>query len=111
MNAERWTLMTGLVPDAASSLLRLANGSKEYTDSQGKAQEIYGLAQCTRDLNASMCSECLKNMVIEINSSRPNNTYGAVKCYSCYVAYSIGEDLGITIPLPPPPPPRRKPPG
>jgi len=111
MSAERWTLMmAGLVPEAASSLVRLANGSKEYTDSQGKAQEIYGLAQCTRDLNASMCSECLKNMVIEINSSRPNNTYGAVKCYSCYAAYSIGEDLGITIPLPPPPPPRRKPP-
>ncbi|PUZ50700.1 hypothetical protein GQ55_6G079400 [Panicum hallii var. hallii] len=105
MNAERRTLMNGLVPEAASSLLRFANGSKEYTDSQGNAQVIYGLAQCTRDLNDSMCSECLQNMVIELNSSRPNNTYGAVKCYSCYVAYSIREDLGITVPLPPPPPP------
>jgi hypothetical protein len=98
--------MNGLVPEAASSLLRFANGSKEYTDSQGNAQQvIYGLAQCTRDLNDSMCSECLQNMVIELNSSRPNNTYGAVKCYSCYVAYSIREDVGITVPLPPPPPP------
>jgi hypothetical protein len=106
MNAERWTLMSGLVSEAASSLLRFANGSKEYTDSQGNAQQvIYGLAQCTRDLNDSMCSECLQNMVIELNSSRPNNTYGAVKCYSCYVAYSIREDVGITVPLPPPPPP------
>jgi hypothetical protein len=113
MNAERWTLMNGLVPEAASSLLRFANGSKEYTDSQGNAQQvIYGLAQPTRDLNDNMCSECLQNMVIELNSSRPNNTYGAVKCYSCYVAYSTGEDLGITVPLPPPPPPPpTRPPG
>ncbi|RLN05232.1 hypothetical protein C2845_PM13G07210 [Panicum miliaceum] len=78
MDAERWTLMTGLVPEAAGSLLRFANGSKEYTDSQGKAQVIYGLAQCTRDLNGRMCRVCLQNMVIELNSSRPNNTYAAL---------------------------------
>ncbi|GJM95714.1 hypothetical protein PR202_ga12491 [Eleusine coracana subsp. coracana] len=44
MNASRWSLMTGLVPEAASSPLRFANDSKEYTDSQGSTQVMYGLA-------------------------------------------------------------------
>ncbi|GJM95712.1 hypothetical protein PR202_ga12489 [Eleusine coracana subsp. coracana] len=98
MNAGRWSLMTGLVPEAASSPLRFANNSKVYTDSQGNTQVIYGLAQCTRDLNASECTRCLNKFVAELSSSRPNNTYGTVKGYSCYVAYQVGMDLGITIP-------------
>lgn len=112
MSAARWALMNGgLVPEAANSSLRFANGSKEYTDSEGKAQVISGLAQCTRDLNYSMCRECLNQMVLELNSSRTNNNYGAVKAYSCYVAYN--NILGsTTFPLAPQPsPPSTKPPG
>ncbi|TVU50406.1 hypothetical protein EJB05_01776, partial [Eragrostis curvula] len=91
--------MTGLVSEAASSSsLRFANGSKEYTDSQGNSQVIYGLAQCTRDLNASECTGCLTKFVAELSRSRPNDTYGTIKGYSCYVAYRVGEDLDITIP-------------
>ncbi|KAK3136515.1 hypothetical protein QOZ80_5BG0437590 [Eleusine coracana subsp. coracana] len=105
MNASRWSLMTGLVPEAASSPLRFANDSKEYTDSQGSTQVMYGLAQCTRDLSASECTRCLNKFVAELSSSRPNNTYGTVKGYSCYVAYRVGIDLGITIlPVTAPPP-------
>ncbi|GJN35075.1 hypothetical protein PR202_gb23808 [Eleusine coracana subsp. coracana] len=37
MNASRWSLLTGLVPEASSSPLRFAN-SKVYTDSQGNTQ-------------------------------------------------------------------------
>ncbi|GJN35074.1 hypothetical protein PR202_gb23807 [Eleusine coracana subsp. coracana] len=105
MNATRWSLMTSLVPQAATSFLRFANGRKEYTDSHGTSQVIYGLAQCTRNLNATECTRCLDMFVAELSSSRPNNTYGTVKGYSCYVAYKIGEDLGITIlPIAAPPP-------
>lgn len=110
MNATRWSLMTGLVPGAASSSLRFANDSKEYTDSQGNTQVMYGLAQCTRDLSASECTRCLTKFVSELSSSRPNNTYGTVKGFSCYVAYKIGEDLGITV-LPVIAPPPVQPPG
>ncbi|TVU50405.1 hypothetical protein EJB05_01775 [Eragrostis curvula] len=110
MNATRWSLMTGLVPAAASSPLRFANGTKMYTDSQGNTQVMYGLAQCTRDLDAGQCVRCLNKFVPELSRSRPNDTYGTVKGYSCYVAYRVGVDLGITIlpmaapPLQPPDP-------
>ncbi|XP_066325896.1 L-type lectin-domain containing receptor kinase IX.1-like isoform X1 [Miscanthus floridulus] len=111
MNATRWSLMTRLAEEAAGNgnSLRLANGSQAYTDSQGSSHVMYGLAQCTRDLNGSECARCLAKFVAELSSSRPNNTYGTVKGYSCYVAYNIGENLGITIPpdtaAPPRPPP------
>jgi hypothetical protein len=111
MNATRWSLMTRLAEEAAGNgnSLRLANGSQAYTDSQGSSHVMYGLAQCTRDLNGSECARCLAKFVAELSSSRPNNTYGTVKGYSCYVAYKIDESLGITIPpdtaAPPRPPP------
>jgi len=110
MNATRWTLMSRLMGEASSSPLRLANQSEVFQDSDGSSQLMYGLAQCTRDLNASECTRCLTYLVAELSSSRPNNTYGAVKGYSCYVEYQIGRDLGIMVPPPPPPEPSPPPP-
>ncbi|TVT99469.1 hypothetical protein EJB05_55138, partial [Eragrostis curvula] len=99
MNSTRLKLMSQLAEQAAgSSRLRLANGSQPYTDSQGRSQVMYGLAQCTRDLNASECTRCLTTFVAMLWPSHPNGTYGAVKGYSCYVVYSVGEALNITIP-------------
>ncbi|OEL16674.1 L-type lectin-domain containing receptor kinase IX.1 [Dichanthelium oligosanthes] len=106
MNTTRWTLMSRLTGEASDSPLRLANGSEVFTDSDGNSQVIYGLAQCTRDLNASECTRCLTYFVAELSRSRPNNTYGAVKGYSCYVVYQIGRDLGITLPPSPAEPPQ-----
>ncbi|CAN6224951.1 unnamed protein product [Urochloa humidicola] len=103
MNATRGTLMNRLTVEASGSPLRLANGSEVFTDSDGNSSVMHGLAQCTRDLNASECTRCLTYFVAELSRSRPNNTYGAVKGYSCYVVYRIGQDLGITLPLPPSP--------
>jgi len=110
LNATRWTLMSRLVGEASGSPLRLANQSEVFKDSDGSSQLMYGLAQCTRDLNASECTRCLTYLVAELSSSRPNNTYGAVKGYSCYVEYQIGRDLGIMLPPPPPPEPSPPPP-
>jgi len=110
MNATRWTLMSRLMGEASSSPLRLANQSEVFQDSDGSSQLMYGLVQCTRDLNASECTRCLTYLVAELSSSRPNNTYGAVKGYSCYVEYQIGRDLGIMLPPPPPPEPSPPPP-
>ena len=103
MNATRWMLMSRLMGEASSSPLRLANQSEVFQDSDGSSQLMYGLAQCTRDLNASECTRCLTYLVAELSSSRPNNTYGAVKGYNCYVEYQIGSHLGIMLPPPPPP--------
>ncbi|XP_062204162.1 L-type lectin-domain containing receptor kinase IX.1-like [Phragmites australis] len=109
MNGARKTLLSRLMEEAAGSSLLLANGHYQYTDSQGSLQIVYGLAQCTRDLNASECTRCLTNLIALQTTNQPNNTYGTIKGYSCYVAYKIGEDLGITIPPaaaePPLPPP------
>jgi hypothetical protein len=63
MKATRWRLLSRLAREAAvsESELRFADGSARYNykDSQGTSQVIYGLAQCTRDLDASECVRCL----------------------------------------------------
>ncbi|WVZ90690.1 hypothetical protein U9M48_036971 [Paspalum notatum var. saurae] len=109
MNATRWALMSRLSVEASASPLRLANGSEVFRDADGSSQPMYGLAQCTRDLNASECTRCLTYMVAQLSTSRPNNTYGSVKGYSCYVVYQIGTDLGVVLP-PSPAPPAPEPP-
>jgi len=62
------------------------------------SQVIYGLAQCTRDLNASECSSCLTYFVEELLSSPSDEISDAVKGYSCNVAYKIWEDFDSSIP-------------
>ncbi|KAL6643507.1 hypothetical protein ACP70R_018273 [Stipagrostis hirtigluma subsp. patula] len=108
MNTTRWSMMSRLTAQAAGSSLRFANGSEGYTDSQGASQMIYGLAQCTRDLSDGECTRCLTMFVAELSATRPNNTLGVVKGYSCYVRYQVGQAFEITIPpkiaAPPPPP-------
>ncbi|CAM0901434.1 unnamed protein product [Alopecurus aequalis] len=102
MNSTRWELMTQLAGEAPGSQLRLANGSQAYTDSQGQSHVMYGLAQCTRDLAAAECSRCLTAFVGELSKPglSPNNAYGTVSAYSCYVAYQVDRELDITI-MPP----------
>ncbi|CAM0879138.1 unnamed protein product [Alopecurus aequalis] len=118
-------LMSRLTSEAAGSTLRLAHGSERYTDSQGMPQEIYGLAQCTRDLSTSDCTRCLVGY-IRYESIQPrvqNTTYRGLTGYNCYMRYSIGEPItpitifpvteppqqppipspGTTLPFPPPP--------
>ncbi|CAM0901446.1 unnamed protein product [Alopecurus aequalis] len=97
MNGTRWELITQLAGEATRSQLRLSNGSLEYMDSQGQSHVMYGLAQCTRDLNASECSRCLTYYVKKLPDLLPDNAYGTIKGYSCYVAYQVDRELGITI--------------
>ncbi|TVU50182.1 hypothetical protein EJB05_01544, partial [Eragrostis curvula] len=103
VNSTRWKLLSQLAEEAAGSRLRLANGSQQYTDSQGRSQVMYGLAQCTRDLSASECTRCLTKFV---PNKSPPSAYSYVKGYSCYLAYSVGRELSINIPteMPAPPP-------
>ncbi|KAL6623177.1 hypothetical protein ACP70R_033056 [Stipagrostis hirtigluma subsp. patula] len=106
MNVTRWKLMARLAAEAAVSSLRLANGSERYTDSTGSPQVMYGMAQCTRDLNASECGRCLTKFVADLPGSFPNNSKGATRGYSCYVVYSVGKELSITLPPAAPAPPQ-----
>ncbi|RCV19428.1 hypothetical protein SETIT_3G383500v2 [Setaria italica] len=92
-------LMSELTGGVAGSPLRLANGSTPYSGSQA----MYGLAQCTRDLNASECSSCVSSYTDRLGDLFPNNTGGAIKGYSCYLRYQVGV-LDITLPPAPTPP-------
>lgn len=110
VNATRWKLMSRLTVEAGSSSLRLANGSERYTDSQGMEQDMYGMAQCTRDLNASECSSCLRDHLPAYSNLLPlmkfaNKSFSGFMGYSCYMRYSIGIPIPITIfPVAEPPP-------
>ncbi|TKW29510.1 hypothetical protein SEVIR_3G399900v4 [Setaria viridis] len=97
-------LMTKLTAGVTASPLRLSNESAPYSSSQ----EMYGLAQCTRDLNASECTRCINNYIDQLQGLFPNNTGGAIKGYSCYLRYQVGA-FEITLPPVPPPPPPQQP--
>nr|CDM86044.1 unnamed protein product [Triticum aestivum] len=102
VNATRWKLMSRLTVEAGSSSLRLANGSERYIDSQGMEQEMYGMAQCTRDLNASQCTSCFNGHLQAYSSlwsvwKLINRTYRGSMGYSCYMRYSVGIPIPITI--------------
>ncbi|CAL4905224.1 unnamed protein product [Urochloa decumbens] len=88
-------LMSELTGGVAGSPLRLANGS---------APPYSGMAQCTRDLNASECSRCVSSYAERLGELFPNNTGGGViKGYSCYLRYQVGV-LDVTLPPVPVPP-------
>ncbi|KAM0831864.1 hypothetical protein ACQ4PT_065257 [Festuca glaucescens] len=111
LNATRSKLISRLSLEAASSSLRWTNGSDRYTDSQGILQEIYGITQCTRDLNASECMRCFTEVArgLWTQPTVANKSYGALYGYSCYMRFQIdGPITPITIfPVaqPPQPPP------
>ncbi|KAM0833785.1 hypothetical protein ACQ4PT_064057 [Festuca glaucescens] len=111
LNATRSKLISRLSLEAASSSLRWTNGSDRYTDSQGILQEIYGITQCTRDMNASECMRCFTEVArsLWIEPTVANKSYGALYGYSCYMRFQIDKPITpITIfPVaqPPQPPP------
>ncbi|KAL6611299.1 hypothetical protein ACP70R_039227 [Stipagrostis hirtigluma subsp. patula] len=97
MATARARLLRRLGAAAAASPSRVATGSAPYNGSQ----EVFGLAQCTRDLNASECARCLTAYVDRLPELfAANGTGGAVKGYSCLVRF---ETAAFDIALPPPP--------
>ena len=99
-------LMSKLTGEVTTSPLRIANSSTLYSDSE----KMYGLAQCTRDLNASECSTCISSYTEKLWKLFPNNTFGILKGFSCYLRYMVGA-FDITLPQVPVPPlaPRTRP--
>ncbi|KAM0926794.1 hypothetical protein ACQ4PT_002994 [Festuca glaucescens] len=92
--AGAWLRLTSdLTGRAAGTPSRIANGSTPYDASW----QVYGLGQCTRDLNASECSRCLSSVVGKLPELFQNQSAGAVKAYSCYLRYQIGA-FDITLP-------------
>ncbi|CAL5092478.1 unnamed protein product [Urochloa decumbens] len=93
---DAWVpLMIRLTGDIATSPLQIANASTPY--SGPPSQEMYGLAQCTRDLDAGECRRCINSYVGRLGDLFPNNTGGAIKGYSCYLRYQVAA-FQITLP-------------
>nr|CDM85947.1 unnamed protein product [Triticum aestivum] len=86
MNETRWKLVTQLMTEAAGSALRFATGSQTYVDSHGDSQVMYGLVQCSRDLSATDCTNCLNN--IAQASMIRNATIANYRRYGCYITYT-----------------------
>lgn len=96
MAGARARLMVRLGAAAAASPSRVANGSAPYNSSQ----EVFGLAQCSRDLNASECSRCVASYIEQLPWLFPGNqTGGDVKGYSCLLRF---ETAPFDVALPPP---------
>ncbi|CAL4993829.1 unnamed protein product [Urochloa decumbens] len=97
MAGARARLMVGLTAAAAASPSRVANGSSPYN----ATEEVFGLVQCTRDLNASECSRCITSYIDQLPQLFPGDqTGGAVKGYSCLLRF---ETAAFDMALPPAP--------
>ncbi|CAD6269246.1 unnamed protein product [Miscanthus lutarioriparius] len=101
-------LMCKLAGGMETSPLRISNDSTPYSGPQ--KGRMYGLAQCTRDLNASECNRCISSYANRLWSLFPNNIFGALRGYSCYLRYQVGA-FDVTLPPEPAPPPSQAVPG
>ncbi|CAD6267050.1 unnamed protein product [Miscanthus lutarioriparius] len=101
-------LMCKLAGGMETSPLRISNDSTPYSGPQ--KGRMYGLAQCTRDLNASECNRCISSYADKLWSLFPNNISGALRGYSCYLRYQVGA-FDVTLPPEPAPPPSQAVPG
>ncbi|TVU49233.1 hypothetical protein EJB05_00531, partial [Eragrostis curvula] len=79
LDAARSGLMNGLARAAVDAPLLLANGSAPYVGKNNKTEEVFGLAQCTRDLTAGQCAWCLTTYVGKMPEVFGNHTGGTTK--------------------------------
>jgi hypothetical protein len=77
LRAAWMPLVSKLTGGVVSSPLRIFNSSTPYSGTG--TQDMYGLAQCTRDLNASECVNCISSFANLLRQWFDNNTGGAIK--------------------------------
>ncbi|KAG9454222.1 hypothetical protein H6P81_007126 [Aristolochia fimbriata] len=100
-NAQLSSLLKNLTNEAVLNSSRLAWGRTTYTD----FSDIYGLAQCTRDLPPNQCSSCLEGTIAYIPSCCENKVGGGVYFPSCNIRFQTSAfDPASRLPPPPPPP-------
>ncbi|KAF8043206.1 hypothetical protein BT93_A1525 [Corymbia citriodora subsp. variegata] len=84
-NGEVRGLLTGLVEEAYSVSKLYATGEVGLEDKM----KLYGLVQCTRDLSATKCKECLEGAIGKLPSCCDGKEGGRVLGGSCNVRYEI----------------------
>ncbi|CAL5410958.1 unnamed protein product [Camellia sinensis] len=109
----------GIIMDDIAT--RASNGvsGKKFATSEANftsLQKVYGLAQCTPDLNAMECNKCLWECISIFPSCCRGKQGGRIMFPSCYVRYELYQfyNAAGTAPAPPPPvllppPPARSP--
>lgn len=78
-------LLTGLVEEAYTVPKLYATGEMGLVDKT----KLYGLVQCTRDLSATECKECLEGAIGELPSCCDGKEGGRVVGGSCNFRYEI----------------------
>ncbi|XP_068639247.1 cysteine-rich receptor-like protein kinase 25 [Aristolochia californica] len=99
-------LMKNLSNESAFNSSRLAWGSTSYNE----FSDLYGLAQCTRDLPSTVCSDCLLQLVSQIPSCCQNNTGSSIYYPTCNIQYQTSPFDPASRQQPPPPPATPSPP-
>ncbi|XP_039156017.1 cysteine-rich repeat secretory protein 38-like [Eucalyptus grandis] len=84
-NGKVWGLLTGLVEEAYTVPKLYATGEMGLEDKT----KLYGLVQCTRDLSATECKECLEGAIGELPSCCDGKEGGRGVGGSCNFRYEI----------------------
>ncbi|KAL4178800.1 hypothetical protein AMTRI_Chr13g116910 [Amborella trichopoda] len=100
-NKELGGLMRNLTSRAISDPLLFASGTTLYDH----FVTLYGLLQCTRDLDASRCQSCLEGAIALIPNFASGNVGAQVLSGSCMLRYETYSFFTHSPPPPPPPPP------
>jgi hypothetical protein len=97
-NCQMGKLVKNISFEAAASLSKFAVGITRYTD----FENIYAMAQCSRDLAEHSCLTCLKGLISYIPTCCDKKVGGRMLSLSCSLRYEIYSFFPS--PLPPPPP-------
>ncbi|KAJ4789968.1 Cysteine-rich receptor-kinase-like protein [Rhynchospora pubera] len=87
LNNTLKTLFGRLITDASTSQNLLASGEENIT----ATDKLYGLLQCTRDLNSTECSRCLNAFVAYLLEVYGTTIKPGLRLhgYSCFLRYEI----------------------
>lgn len=97
-NRRMGNLVKSISSDAAASPSKFAVGTTRYTD----FENVYAMAQCSRDLAENSCLACLKGLISYIPTCCDKKVGGRMLSLSCSLRYEIYSFF--LSPLPPTPP-------
>ncbi|TXG47123.1 hypothetical protein EZV62_026417 [Acer yangbiense] len=92
-------LMDNITSEASSDPLKFAAGEINFI----KSNNIYGLAQCTRDISARYCDSCLSSASVELIDKYGDLEGGIVVDSNCNVRFELqrfynGSSISLTYP-------------
>ncbi|XP_039118373.1 putative receptor-like protein kinase At4g00960 isoform X2 [Dioscorea cayenensis subsp. rotundata] len=98
-------LMDEILPEASQTTSRFSVGTN-LSDSE----DIYAMLQCTRDLSAGSCEQCLNQVIKSMRSYCSGKIGCQILTVSCFVRYETQSFFSSSLLSPPPPPPASSPP-